>query len=185
MPYILQTKKAWLASLSRELVLLGPGYLNAEEGHTSVSLLFDSITSVHSFAICLISSCCCRLRATSEGDLLYLHRLSISLICLAPSYLLMHGIGRLDTSRRMCSWYLGAYQRIPHRGRFLQSGMATDPLPVWPVVRIVVLKIPPYRLFLFPFMAASVWFLTLSILMLTWLARGTPRYPGQGNPYIA
>jgi hypothetical protein len=48
MPYILQTKKkAWLASLSRELVLLGPGYLNAEEGHTSVSLLFDPITSVH------------------------------------------------------------------------------------------------------------------------------------------
>lgn len=61
----------------------------------------------------------------------------------------------------------------------------TVPIPVWSTVRIIILQIPPYRLFLFPFMAGAVWFLTLSALLITWLARGAPRYPGQGNPYIA
>ncbi|GAD97812.1 hypothetical protein AOR_1_1722194 [Paecilomyces variotii No. 5] len=63
--------------------------------------------------------------------------------------------------------------------------MEQVPLPVWPVVRIIILQIPPSRLFLFPFIAGTVWFLTLSALLLTWLGRGSPRYPGQGNPYVA
>jgi len=33
--------------------------------------------------------------------------------------------------------------------------------------------------------AGSAWFLTLSILLIHWLAAGRPRYPGQSNPYVA
>lgn len=38
---------------------------------------------------------------------------------------------------------------------------------------------------LFPVIAASSWFITLSVLLIAWLAEGRPRYPGQSNPYVA
>jgi len=40
-------------------------------------------------------------------------------------------------------------------------------------------------LWVFPLVAGSAWFLTLSILLIHWLAAGRPRYPGQSNPYVA
>ncbi|KAE8146142.1 Frag1/DRAM/Sfk1 family-domain-containing protein [Aspergillus avenaceus] len=55
----------------------------------------------------------------------------------------------------------------------------------WFFLHIIILNIPPTRLFLFPALAASVWFATLASLLLTWIARGMPRYPGQSNPHVA
>ena len=40
------------------------------------------------------------------------------------------------------------------------------------------------RLWLFPLLAGSFWFLTLTILLLRWLVMGRPRYPGQVNPDV-
>ncbi|KAL4898387.1 Frag1/DRAM/Sfk1 family-domain-containing protein [Aspergillus ambiguus] len=56
---------------------------------------------------------------------------------------------------------------------------------VWCFLHILILNIPPTRLVLFPALAGSVWFLTLASLLLTWIARGMPRYPGQSNPHVA
>ncbi|KAL5360181.1 Frag1/DRAM/Sfk1 family-domain-containing protein [Aspergillus floccosus] len=56
---------------------------------------------------------------------------------------------------------------------------------LWFFLHILILNIPPTRLPLFPALAGSVWFLTLASLLLTWIARGMPRYPGQSNPKVA
>lgn len=40
-------------------------------------------------------------------------------------------------------------------------------------------------LWLLPLVAGASWFLTLSILLIHWLAVGRPTYPGQSNPYVA
>ncbi|KAI1135337.1 Frag1/DRAM/Sfk1 [Hypoxylon sp. FL0543] len=40
------------------------------------------------------------------------------------------------------------------------------------------------RLWLFPLLAGSFWFLTLTILLVRWLAIGRPQYPGQVNPWV-
>ncbi|KAF2108316.1 Frag1/DRAM/Sfk1 [Lophiotrema nucula] len=45
--------------------------------------------------------------------------------------------------------------------------------------------VPLNRLWVFPALAGTAWFITLAGLLLTWIARGTPRYPGQQNPYVA
>jgi hypothetical protein len=45
--------------------------------------------------------------------------------------------------------------------------------------------IPLRYLYLFPLIASTSWFLTLFILLTTWLAKGRPRYPLQSNPYVA
>ncbi|PLB45395.1 hypothetical protein P170DRAFT_512097 [Aspergillus steynii IBT 23096] len=56
---------------------------------------------------------------------------------------------------------------------------------VWCSLHGIILNIPPTRLPLFPALAGSVWFLTLASLLLTWIARGRPQYPGQSNPHVA
>ncbi|KAI2610646.1 Frag1/DRAM/Sfk1 [Hypoxylon fragiforme] len=40
------------------------------------------------------------------------------------------------------------------------------------------------RLWLFPLLAGSAWFITLTILLVRWLVIGRPQYPGQVNPYV-
>ncbi|KAI2463751.1 Frag1/DRAM/Sfk1 [Annulohypoxylon bovei var. microspora] len=40
------------------------------------------------------------------------------------------------------------------------------------------------RLWLFPLLAGFFWFLTLTILLIRWLAIGRPQYPNQANPYM-
>ncbi|CAK39745.1 uncharacterized protein An07g09790 [Aspergillus niger] len=55
----------------------------------------------------------------------------------------------------------------------------------WAFLHAVILNIPPSRLYIFPTLAGTVWFLTLASLLLTWLARGMPVYPGQSNPHVA
>ncbi|KAI1340045.1 hypothetical protein F5Y15DRAFT_62487 [Xylariaceae sp. FL0016] len=40
------------------------------------------------------------------------------------------------------------------------------------------------RLWMFPLGAGFFWFMTLTILLIRWLALGRPRYPGQVNPYM-
>ncbi|KAI1813791.1 hypothetical protein GGS20DRAFT_451904 [Poronia punctata] len=54
--------------------------------------------------------------------------------------------------------------------------------PLWPHNRTIFL--PPHHLYLFPLISGSVWFLTITILLLRWLSLGRPRYPGQVNPDI-
>ncbi|OJJ73001.1 hypothetical protein ASPBRDRAFT_151691 [Aspergillus brasiliensis CBS 101740] len=56
---------------------------------------------------------------------------------------------------------------------------------IWAFLHAIILNIPPSRLYIFPSMAGTVWFLTLASLLLTWLARGMPVYPGQSNPDVA
>ncbi|RAL10738.1 uncharacterized protein BO97DRAFT_406732 [Aspergillus homomorphus CBS 101889] len=56
---------------------------------------------------------------------------------------------------------------------------------IWSSLHIIILNIPPSRLPIFPALAGSIWFLTLATLLLTWLGRGMPRYPGQSNPHVA
>ncbi|RAK72908.1 uncharacterized protein BO72DRAFT_500579 [Aspergillus fijiensis CBS 313.89] len=56
---------------------------------------------------------------------------------------------------------------------------------IWSFLHVTILNIPPSRLPIFPSLAGSVWFLTLASLLLTWLARGMPQYPGQSNPHVA
>ncbi|PYI30970.1 hypothetical protein BP00DRAFT_436383 [Aspergillus indologenus CBS 114.80] len=56
---------------------------------------------------------------------------------------------------------------------------------IWSFLHVNILNIPPSRLPIFPSLAGSVWFLTLASLLLTWLARGMPQYPGQSNPHVA
>ncbi|PLN84646.1 hypothetical protein BDW42DRAFT_162402 [Aspergillus taichungensis] len=56
---------------------------------------------------------------------------------------------------------------------------------IWSTLHAIILDIPPTRLPLFPALAGSVWFLTLASLLLTWIARGMPQYPGQSNPHVA
>ncbi|KAE8416901.1 Frag1/DRAM/Sfk1 family-domain-containing protein [Aspergillus pseudocaelatus] len=68
--------------------------------------------------------------------------------------------------------------------------MSTNPLPrchdsAWFFLHVFILNIPPSRLFLFPALAGSVWFLTLASLLLIWLAHGMPQYPGQSNQHVA
>ncbi|KAF3771375.1 hypothetical protein M406DRAFT_326760 [Cryphonectria parasitica EP155] len=41
-----------------------------------------------------------------------------------------------------------------------------------------------HKLWIFPLIAGSAWFTTLSILFIRWLAIGRPRYPGQVNPEV-
>ncbi|KAI0384606.1 Frag1/DRAM/Sfk1 [Hypomontagnella monticulosa] len=41
-----------------------------------------------------------------------------------------------------------------------------------------------HRLWLFPLLAGSCWFLTLTVLLVRWLAVGRPQYPEQVNPYV-
>jgi len=40
------------------------------------------------------------------------------------------------------------------------------------------------RLWLFPLLAGTFWFTTITILLIRWLSLGRPRYPGQVNPDI-
>ncbi|KAF2147233.1 uncharacterized protein K452DRAFT_282223 [Aplosporella prunicola CBS 121167] len=47
------------------------------------------------------------------------------------------------------------------------------------------MQAPLHRLWLLPLVSSIAWFLTLLVLLITWVARGTPRYPGQANPYVA
>lgn len=68
--------------------------------------------------------------------------------------------------------------------------MSTNPLvrcydSAWFLLHIFILNIPPSRLFLFPVLAGSVWFLTLASLLSIWLAHGMPQYPGQSNQHVA
>ncbi|PYH77119.1 hypothetical protein BO82DRAFT_378253 [Aspergillus uvarum CBS 121591] len=56
---------------------------------------------------------------------------------------------------------------------------------IWSFLHVNILNIPPSRLPIFPSLAGSVWCLTLASLLLTWLARGMPQYPGQSNPHVA
>lgn len=56
---------------------------------------------------------------------------------------------------------------------------------LWSPLRSFVLSIPPSRSRYFPVITGSIWFLTLAALLLTWLGRGMPRYPGQTNPDVA
>jgi hypothetical protein len=39
-------------------------------------------------------------------------------------------------------------------------------------------------LYIFPLVAASTWFVTITTLLIRWLTMGRPRYPGQYNPDI-
>ncbi|KAK6810774.1 hypothetical protein RU639_013436 [Aspergillus parasiticus] len=68
--------------------------------------------------------------------------------------------------------------------------MSTNPLFrcydfAWSFLHVFILNIPPSRLFLFPALAGSVWFLTLASLLSIWLAHGMPQYPGQSNQHVA
>ena len=56
---------------------------------------------------------------------------------------------------------------------------------LWSPFRSLVLSIPPSRLPFFPIITGATWFITLSALLLTWLGRGMPQYPGQSNPDVA
>jgi hypothetical protein len=47
------------------------------------------------------------------------------------------------------------------------------------------MKLHRNRLWLFPAVSGTAWFITLAALLLTWIARGTPTYPDQSNPYVA
>ncbi|KAI1166560.1 hypothetical protein F5B18DRAFT_606251 [Nemania serpens] len=40
------------------------------------------------------------------------------------------------------------------------------------------------QLWLFPLLAGTFWFMTLTILLLRWLSLGRPQYPGQVNPEV-
>lgn len=60
------------------------------------------------------------------------------------------------------------------------AGMATG---LWPRVFGPDIRYS-HRLWVFPLVAGTSWFSTLSILLLRWLALGRPRYPGQVNPEI-
>ena len=53
---------------------------------------------------------------------------------------------------------------------------------LWSSLHFVILNIPPSRLPLFPCLAGFVWFATLSGLLLSWIAHGMPKYPGQSYP---
>ena len=53
---------------------------------------------------------------------------------------------------------------------------------LWSFLHFVVLGIPPSRLHVIPVLAGLVWFVTLSILLLSWIAHGMPHYPGQEHP---
>ncbi|KAL8883799.1 MAG: hypothetical protein Q9215_008010 [Flavoplaca cf. flavocitrina] len=45
--------------------------------------------------------------------------------------------------------------------------------------------VSPSRYYILPLVGGIAWFLTLSILLIYWLAEGRPVYPSQINPYIA
>lgn len=68
---------------------------------------------------------------------------------------------------------------------FNHHAMAHVPDLAWTPLRAAILSIPGPRLLLIPSLAGSVWFVTLAGLLLTWIARGMPRYPGQRNPDVA
>ena len=42
-----------------------------------------------------------------------------------------------------------------------------------------------HRLKILPLVCGTVWLITLLTLLIYWLAEGSPRYPGQVNPYVA
>ncbi|KAL4944081.1 Frag1/DRAM/Sfk1 family-domain-containing protein [Aspergillus oleicola] len=63
-----------------------------------------------------------------------------------------------------------------------------NPSPVWSFLHRTILNIPPHRFPLFPLLSGTVWFLTLSSLLLRWITRGRKPYPGQINssvPFIS
>jgi hypothetical protein len=47
------------------------------------------------------------------------------------------------------------------------------------------IPVPLHRLWVIAFVAGTTWFVTITALLATWLARGMPRYPRQSNPYVA
>lgn len=53
---------------------------------------------------------------------------------------------------------------------------------LWSFLHFLVLNIPPSRLPVFPVLAGLVWLVTLSTLLLSWVAHGMPHYPGQEHP---
>lgn len=53
---------------------------------------------------------------------------------------------------------------------------------LWSFLHFLVLNIPPARLPVFPVLAGLVWLVTLSTLLLSWVAHGMPHYPGQEHP---
>ncbi|KAL4796153.1 Frag1/DRAM/Sfk1 family-domain-containing protein [Aspergillus venezuelensis] len=53
------------------------------------------------------------------------------------------------------------------------------PSPIWSLLHRTILNIPPTRLPLFPLLSGTVWFLTLTSLLLRWITRGRKPYPGQ------
>ncbi|OCL13231.1 hypothetical protein AOQ84DRAFT_283540 [Glonium stellatum] len=46
-------------------------------------------------------------------------------------------------------------------------------------------QVPLQHLWLCPFLAGLAWFFTLFALLVTWLAKGMPKYPMQSNPCVA
>ncbi|KAI9374580.1 Frag1/DRAM/Sfk1 family-domain-containing protein [Aspergillus egyptiacus] len=56
---------------------------------------------------------------------------------------------------------------------------------IWFALHVTILNIPPTRLFIFPSLAGTVWFITLASLLMTWIfARDMRPYPGQGSPRV-
>jgi hypothetical protein len=47
------------------------------------------------------------------------------------------------------------------------------------------IPVPLHRLWILPFLAGTAWFVTITTLLATWLAKGKPKYPKQRNPYVA
>lgn len=47
------------------------------------------------------------------------------------------------------------------------------------------MRLPSRSLRLLPLSAGTAWSITLFALLICWLAEGRPRYPSQGNPYVA
>ncbi|KAF2457416.1 Frag1/DRAM/Sfk1 [Lineolata rhizophorae] len=47
------------------------------------------------------------------------------------------------------------------------------------------MRVPLHLLWLFPLVAAVIWFATLLTLLIRWLVRGMPKYPDQSNPLVA
>ncbi|KAL4952857.1 Frag1/DRAM/Sfk1 family-domain-containing protein [Aspergillus filifer] len=62
------------------------------------------------------------------------------------------------------------------------------PSPIWSPIHRIILNIPSQRLPLFPLLSGTVWFFTLTSLLLRWIIRGRKPYPGQVNssvPFIS
>lgn len=73
----------------------------------------------------------------------------------------------------------------PPRQDFLSpSALSAAATPRFCVSSMAVL-FPLHRLWLLPLISGVTWFITLFVLLITWIAKGTPKYPGQSNPDIA